>query len=294
MIPITDHLRQLCAQALLSEVETTPKPGLVDLHDNGAHKDMCYQTFRDSTEAIVPYLGQMAETGLSWQGDEEGLFLAIRPVGIQAEQAMFQATGGVNTHKGLVFSLGIIMAAAGLYYQKHQCFQSEEILLLCQTMTQRQLEQDFSFAGRREPKTHGEKLYVRYGCKGIRGEAQSGFASIRNISLPWMRHLASRNLEKNTVYLLTLLKLMAQVDDTNVLIRTSPEMLTYVKQEAKRLLDLDIQDEIRLTQEVSLMNLDFIEKNISPGGCADLLAVTIFLWLLEQQKGEHAHETSLL
>ena len=106
-----NQMEEAAAYGLLEEVRTTPKPGLVDLHDSGAHRDMCYQTFVDSTHAIVPYLAEMAEAGWRHDGDLKGVFPAIRPVGVKAEQAMFAATGGVNTHKGMIFSLGIIAPA---------------------------------------------------------------------------------------------------------------------------------------------------------------------------------------
>ena len=280
------YLTHIAAQSLLKEVGTTPKPGLVDRHDNGAHKDMCHDTFVASTGAIVPFLSQMAETGFTWKESPDRLFPAIRPIGVEAEKAMFQATHGVNTHKGLIFSLGIIMAAAGYEYQKTGQFHSQSILLLCRDMTDTYLEQDFAAIDPAFPKTHGERLYIKYGCKGIRGEVQSGFAHIRDISLPLIHSLHKQELEENQMFLHVLLELMAQVEDTNVLIRTDPETAEYVKQEARRILPLARAGSWnQLYEAITFMNQDFIRKNISPGGCADLLAVTIFLWLLEQYKG---------
>lgn len=278
-------LGRIAADALLKEVGTTPKPGLVDLHDNGAHSDMCHQTFVDSTAAIVPYLTQMAQLGFSWSGEPAGLFRAIRPLGIQAEQAMFAATGGVNTHKGLIFSLGIIMAASGLYFQKHGCFDSGEILALCRVMTCDILEEDFASIDRAHPKTHGERLYVLYGCRGIRGEAQTGFASVRRRSLPLLKTLSPSAEEENLAFLQVLLLLMSEVHDTNVLTRSGPESAAAVSRLAGELLTGWSGSPAELYDSVSQMNESFIRQNISPGGCADLLAVTIFLWLLEQYEG---------
>lgn len=277
------YLSRMCEYALIAEVSTTPKPGLVDRHDSGAHTDMSYDTFIASTHAIVPYLTRMAETGFTWKHpDGCGLFRAIRPIGVEAERAMFQATGGVNTHKGMIFSMGTIAAAAGLSYHLCGKFCPEEILSLAGNLCREELERDFQRIDLHAPKTHGEILYVKHGNKGIRGEAQEGFPSIRSCSLPAIRHFKKTCSDDNQVYINTLLTLMSQVDDTNVLIRTGPVQLTYEKTEAKRILGLGGAATEEGMDALIQANEEFIRRNISPGGCADLLAVTIFLWHLEQ------------
>jgi len=280
---ITGFLSETLTYALIAEVSATPKPGLVDRKDNGAHKDMCHATFVASTHAIVPYLVQMAQTGLSWPDPSgDGLFAAIRPIGQQAEAAMFQATKGVNTHKGMIFSMGIISAAAGLFYRQNHGFCAEEILFLAGRLCRDALEQDFAAISREHPKTHGEQLFVRYGQRGIRGEAQQGFPSIRTCSLPAIRRFRASLTEENQIHVNTLLALMAQVDDTNVLIRTDHATLAYEKKEAARLLGLGGAATPQGLSALEEANRDFIRKNISPGGCADLLAATIFLDHMER------------
>lgn len=272
---------ELMEYALLAEVSTTPKPGLVDLHDNGAHKDMCADTFAASTCAIVPFLVQMMELGADWhQTDGSGLFAAIRPIGMEAEHAMFRATGGINTHKGMIFSMGIVAAASGHYFRRCGCFRPEAILTLAGKLCHDLLEEDFRRIDLNHPGTHGEILFAKYGIRGIRGEAQNGFPSIRHISLPSLNRLKAKGASDNEAYLNTLLALMAQVDDTNVLIRTSAGLLSYEKSEAARLLAMGGACSEAGLREIAAVNEDFIRKNISPGGCADLLAVTIFLWEL--------------
>lgn len=273
-----------CRYALMAEVSATPKPGLVDRHDSGAHTDMCFDTFAASTEAIVPFLVQMALTGYDWESPcTDGLFAAIRPVGVEAEHAMFAATHGINTHKGMIFSMGIVAAAAGWYLRTYGHFCAEEILRLCGEICYDTLEADFQKIDRSHPNTHGEILFVTYGSRGIRGEVQNGFPSIRATSLPALRKAMSDGLSDNAAYLNTLLALMAEVDDTNVLIRTSPAMLAYEKEAASQILAMggaSTKDGIHALQ---MLNQNFIKHNISPGGCADLLAVTILLYKLEQQ-----------
>lgn len=290
-----EYVEQKAYQSLMDEVSATPKPGLVDLRDSGAHTDMDYHTFSDSAKAITPYLADMARAGAEFKTDDENaeelLFLSIRPIGLKAEKAMFAATNGVNTHKGMIFSMGLVAAAAGLACSRY--FEAErpdappeagDILNLCRRMCRRPLEADFAAVSSLHPKTHGEKLYLAYGIRGIRGEAADGFPSIKESALPILREEIKKNSSKdwNRICLQILLKLMSGVDDTNVLFRTDAESLEYVKESAGKILALggSFSDDGLLALE--LLNEDFVKRNISPGGCADLLAITLFLWRIER------------
>ncbi|MEG1143772.1 MAG: triphosphoribosyl-dephospho-CoA synthase CitG [Clostridium sp.] len=286
-----DYLEQAILDSLIDEVSATPKPGLVDLHDSGAHTDMDFDTFMSSAEAITPYLAAMAKLGTEL-GTElrtsdstmaESLFLAIRPIGIEAETAMFAATGGVNTHKGMIFSMGMIAAAAGFIFSQNHKVCSDDILKFCRPMCRLPLEKDFEAITLRGPQTHGERLYVTYGCRGIRGEAADGFPSIRTHALPILREQIHQSPgDWNQVCLRTLLELMAEVDDTNILFRTDYPSLLYAKESARSILSIDGDFTVCTIPALEQLNLDFIKRNISPGGCADLLAITLFLWRLEQ------------
>ena len=141
----------------MAEVGATPKPGLVDRCDSGAHADMNYATFEASTAAIVPYLTQMFEQGTTWEShDYNMLFEAIRLTGIEAEKAMFAATDGVNTHKGMIFSMGTIAAAAGLFYRRHEHFDAEKILMLAGYLCYDAVRKDFQQQG--NPRRSAEGL----------------------------------------------------------------------------------------------------------------------------------------
>ena len=161
-----ETIEKCVCKALLGEVYTTPKPGLVDLKDNGAHKDMDVHTFEKSTAAIAPYIAEMFCEGYANQQSLENLFARIRQIGIEAEKAMFEATKGINTHKGILFTMGIISGAAGYYYRKQHHFCVEEVLTLGGAMCQKALQNDFEkiinkIQASRSlidiPLTHGEK-----------------------------------------------------------------------------------------------------------------------------------------
>ena len=268
--------------ALIAEVETTPKPGLVDLRDTGSHRDMDCETFRRSAVAVAPFLGEMADLGYGWDGGLPDLFAAIRPVGVRAERSMFAATGGVNTHKGAIFSLGILSAASGHCRKRCGRFLPEIILSLSGDMVREAMEADFAAMSQRVPVTHGEKLFARYGCRGIRGEAADGFPAIRDTALPVLREGLAAGRDKNRVYLQVLLSLMAAVEDTNILTRSDLETLRWSREQAAEFLRAGGAYHPDGLFRLEEMNRAFIAKNISPGGCADLLAGAIFLHALEE------------
>lgn len=279
-------------KALLEEVYTTPKPGLVDLQDTGAHTDMDYHTFESSADAITPYIFRMLEEGKCWGEMPEALFLKIRRLGLQAEKAMFQATGGVNTHKGLIFTMGILAASAGFCQQKKQKIEIDEIFAMCRQMTNRVLEEEFAVLRQKIPTTHGEILYRNYGEKGIRGEAQQGFPVLQNVSYPRLRYYREMGLEENASNINVLLHTMMKLNDTNVLARGSREDLKWLQKEAGRILEIGGAFSQRGREALAEMNRICIRRNISPGGAADYLAASVFLWNLEQLEGEQGQEKS--
>ena len=320
--------------ALLGEVYATPKPGLVDRRDTGSHSDMSYETFLLSTEAITPYLAEMFEEGLRSGGNTENpenVFLGIRKTGMEAEKAMYAATGNVNTHKGMIFTMGILLAAAGLIageklsrfsdaQQNDSCksyervesrfFDIDRILETGRNMSYRILEKDFLEMAKREPRSHGEKLFHKYGEKGIRGQAMEGFPIIKEIGLPAMRKYLSiagdtelrseiaeratlrhRLLEdegsmrdehfENAVNISTLIAIMSDLNDTNVLTRSSYEDMEWLKGESAEIVKIGAAFSEEGLSAIEELNVKCIEKNISPGGAADILAVTILLLKLE-------------
>lgn len=283
---MSEHIETAIYGALIGEVYTTPKPGLVDLHDTGAHKDMDAKTFEISTQAIGPFLVKMAGEGYWWNQNPENLFLKIRCMGIEAEKKMFEATQGVNTHKGMIFTMGILSAAAGYQYRKDHHFSVLEILDIAQKMTERILERDFRRMEHKIPETNGEKLYHLYREKGIRGEAQQGFPIIRHTAYPAMRKYQALGLEQNQVNINVLLEIIAKLSDTNVITRGSHRELKWIQEEAVCILEeggiLKEED----YEKIACMNERCIEKNVSPGGAADILAATLFLFQLEEKQNE--------
>lgn len=284
MVDRCENIARYALQALLYEVSASPKPGLVDRFNQGAHKDMDFFTFMSSSASLVFYFFNCAEAGIKYAGgDPEELFQALRGIGFKAEKAMFEATGGVNTHKGLIFSLGIICAAASCCMEENKTdsVDTETICGKISMMTKGLCLRELASMNKTEGLTYGEKLYRKYGLKGIRGEVESGFPTVRSCSLPVLKQLKSmKTYHMNDIYVQTLLHLMTVNEDTNIVARHDMETLEYVRQYARRILDAGgmlSEEGVRMVYE---MDRAFIGRNISPGGSADLLAVTIMLGLL--------------
>lgn len=272
-----------CAcRALLYEVCITPKPGLVDRANNGSHKDMDIYTFIDSASALTPYFRDFVLAGIQFYKDEpQQLFQRIRYLGMQAEEAMFLATHHVNTHKGLIFSLGIICTALGYLFANDQNTNINNILDLCGKMTRELINNDFQGVTLEKAKTSGEKFFAKYRITGIRGEAASGFSSLKEYGLPFLKVLIEKGYSLNDAGVLTLLNLIANVKDTNIIARSNLKTQEEVQSDLKRELDTHNGKYLNMNF-VSHLDKKFIEMNISPGGCADLLAMSFMLYFLEE------------
>ena len=272
-----NKVSELAKKALVDEVKATPKPGLVDACNSGAHTDMSIDTFLRSAEALGPYFKKIARLGYDNAGkNEKDVFLMARSLGVDAEREMYRATGGINTHKGMIFSMGLVCLATGKLLAEEKKISLDDICLLVARYTEGLCESDYSQKKDANSLTNGERLYKASGVLGARGEAEAGFPTIRNVSYPVMKKYYESGMEHNLVMVRTLLYMMGVLDDTNVLKRSGESGATYVKKKSKELINAPL-DEIKKFDD------ELIKMNISPGGCADLLAVTRFIYLLESE-----------
>ena len=273
-------LGALASKALLYEVCTTPKPGLVDRKNNGSHRDMDVFTFLDSTAALLPYFEEAVRLGMETRDlPPQETFRRLRQAGAAGERAMFRATGGVNTHKGAVFTLGTVCAAAGrLWTVEGFSKDLDAALALCGEMSAQAVQKDFEAIRREGAHTTGQRLYLEHGLEGIRGELSRGLPAVAQIGLPTLRRRleAGDSLEQAGVQVL--LALMAQVVDTNLIARGGLEGQQWAMEQTKNL----PQGRAATRQETEELDRALIERNLSPGGCADLLAITYFLEFLSR------------
>lgn len=267
-----------CAQkALLYEVLATPKPGLVDRANNGAHRDMDVFTFANSAVTLPAYFEAVVRRAQSHEGPAGQLLERLRPLGRRAEREMLLATRGVNTHKGAIFSLGIACAAAGLLWARGKPPAGGEVLTLCGEIAAPACD-ELARANSKSPRSHGEALYLAQGCRGVRGEAAGGFPGVRLHGLPVLRRRLARGDSLNGAGVAALLHLLANVEDSNILARGGD--LAAIQAGIKQRLPAleSSEDHLRYAAELDAL---FTGQNLSPGGCADLLAMCYLLWFLE-------------
>ena len=276
-----ETLAAMAGRALLYEVCTTPKPGLVDRWNNGSHRDMDVFTFMDSTTALLPYFKKAVEIGQETAGEPPArTFRRLREAGLRAEKAMFCATKGVNTHKGLIFSLGCILGAAGrLWTPEGPCREAQRVLEMCRQMVSPAVEEDLAFLARSAARTEGERLYVSAGLRGARGEAADGFPAVQHVGLPALRAALGRGATLEKAGVTALLALMQETADTNLVARGGMEGRHWAAEQAARLLS---EGDGPSDGAVREFDQEMIRRNLSPGGCADLLAITFFLHFLEE------------
>lgn len=277
---LTEYVASRAYFALYQEVSATPKPGLVDRSNTGAHKDMNIRHFFVSANALRPFFAKFAEEGfLTRDQDPKETFQKIRPIGLEVEKAMYQATRGVNTHKGAIFTLGLLCAAAGRL--SPDCWSAENLLGECGKMVAGIVENDFAGLTAETAKTAGEFFYAKYGITGVRGQAEAGFPAVRDVGLPLLKEGLAKKLPFDQVCGDVLLHLLAATDDTNLIHRSDRDTQLKVKEEIGKLLQ---NDPFPSKEVLEKLDREFIEKNLSPGGSADLLALTLLVLFLETVK----------
>lgn len=277
----SDFCSSCACRALIYEACTTPKPGLVDMENSGSHSDMDIYTFIDSSSVLMPYFRKFSLAGIRYCNEEPyKLFDNIRYLGMLAEDEMFIATNNVNTHKGLIFSLGIICSALGYLFANGKELDTNNILELCKDMTFNVLKTDFNGITIENSKTNGEKLFTQYGIGGIRGEVANGFSSVMKYGLPVLKQLVEKGYSLNDAGVLTLLNLVANVMDTNIISRSNIKKQEQVQFEIQKIINRQKLESINLNT-IKKLDKRFIEMNVSPGGCADLLSITYMLYFVE-------------
>lgn len=240
----------LAINALKQELDLTPKPGLVDTHDNGAHSDMDYDIMLKSINALRPFFSRLAVMSFSTTLPETSV---LQHLGIDAENDMLQATDSVNTHRGALFSMGLAVVAACQMLANGNNW-SETVAAIASQMP----------GG---IKTHGASVKQEHKVAGALELAQNGY---KELVEGWLKYYIDNHADEYVKHK-TLLLIMSELDDTNVIHRVGYEMAQQVKRDAAHML------ENFSIEGLEQMNQRFIDANISPGGAADMLSLTIFL-----------------
>ncbi len=264
----SEDVGDLAALCLRLEVETHPKPGLVSHIDNGAHCDMDAVLLIRSAETLAPFLADLAAAGAEGAGMDR-----LRAIGIAAERAMLAATGGVNTHRGAIFGLGLLAAAAGF---RHVYGVRRSLgAIIAERWGQAILTGPVSLH------SHGANAARYHGAGGARAEAAQGLPSVYKIALPALR--AGRGFARGdeAARVHACMALIASVEDTNLLHRGGSAGLAFAQAQASTFLAEGGVAQTDWQARATAIHRAFTARNLSPGGCADLLAMALFVDRLE-------------
>lgn len=278
---VCKELAALAVKALLDEAALFPKPGLVDPVSQGAHSDMDFTTLVRSAAALQQGFYECARIGYESAAPDQSAAAVrkrLRIAGLELEKAMFAETRGVNTHKGAIFIFAYLLGAAGQLFgvsAAPHCGLPELTEALCARMRVLAAglwDEDMAGVNAKQTLTHGEQVFLQYGCKGIRGEVEAGLPLVqRNAAyLAGLTHLTQRE-----AYLYTLLRIIAENEDTNVLFRAGSTALRDLQSRCASIVASGVTG-AALYAAVESLDDYCIERHISPGGSADLFAAALF------------------
>ncbi|SDT59219.1 triphosphoribosyl-dephospho-CoA synthase [Pseudomonas granadensis] len=267
-LSLADRLADLAVDALIDEADLSPKPALVDRRGNGAHTDLHLGLMHASALALWPAFKEMAEA--AHDIGEVGLPLreAIGRIGREGEQAMLATTNGVNTHRGAIWALGLLVTAAALRPVSIALCAARLALL------------DDRYAPK--PLSHGAQVAQRYGARGAREEAQLGFPSVLQRGLPQLQNSRANGVGEQNARLDALLAIMTELADTCVLYRAGEQGLHAMQSGAQAVLDAGGSASLTGRRRLHELDQQLIALNASPGGAADLLAATLLLDRIER------------
>jgi triphosphoribosyl-dephospho-CoA synthase len=274
LFAVARNIGRLAVRSLHAELVLYPKPGLVSLRDNGAHRDMNAATFIRSLFALRHYFAEIAIAGM-----REARMAELRRLGVAAEARMLRATGGINTHRGSIFALGMLSAAAGRATLEGGDYSDAALRSIVAKYWRRDLLA--VAASTAESPSHGRQAAARYGVAGARGEAVRGFPGVFDVALPALREALARGADGEHAQLHAFFSLLAVVDDTNVLYRAGDDALRNLQQSAA---DFIVAGSVFANEWLSraeALHRQCSRRRISPGGCADLLACAWFVHQLQ-------------
>lgn len=265
------RLGRLAVASLHAELALAPKPGLVTPFDAGSHDDMDAGTFLRSLFALRHYFTAMAHAGAA-----DAPFARLRAHGLAAETAMLRATGGINTHRGAIFSLGLLVAAAARCRRQHgHSVPAAQVCLGVQHWAD-----DFARAPL-DPQSPGQRARVQHGVPGVREQAAAGYPLLRELAVPTLRDALSAGLPRDAALCQTLMQLVAHIDDLNLLHRGGIDGLQWAQQQARGFLESGGAFAPGWQVRLHGIGERFVARRLSPGGSADLLACS---WFLLQQE----------
>ena len=263
------QLAALAVASLIDEARLSPKPGLVDSRGSGAHGDLDLALMERSALSLEPAFAAMAQAGSSFGAPMIELRETLGRLGREAETTMLAATGGVNTHRGAIWALGLLVAAASIDVESTDAARTAATAGAIARHADRNAPE---FTGHK-----GERACRAFNVAGARGQAQTGFPHVVRLGLPELKRSRNRGDGETSARLNALLAIISELDDTCVLSRGGSAALTQVQRAAAAVLDAGGAATLAGRRLLRRFAADAVESNLSPGGAADLLAATLFL-----------------
>ncbi|HEV7574913.1 MAG TPA: triphosphoribosyl-dephospho-CoA synthase MdcB [Caldimonas sp.] len=263
------RLGRAATSALHDELALYPKPGLVSFIDNGSHADMTARTFLRSIVSLRDYFRRIAAIGAA-----DAPFAALEQLGIAAERRMSLATGGVNTHRGAIFTIGLLCAAAARP-------SAERVGALSAALVRARLIERWGAAlaarGDDGSESNGQRACRRHALHGARGEAADAFPVLFEIAVPTLTAALRDGLDRRHAQLQTFFAVMASLDDTNLVHRGGIDGLRYARRQASSFLAAGGAHRADAVTHAERIHREFVARRLSPGGSADVLAAACFV-----------------
>jgi len=283
---LTRFLAAVAVEALIAEARLTPKPGLVDRRGPGAHGDMNLEMVVRSAHSLWPTFAAIASAAFQAREDH-ALRETLSELGRAGERVMLQTTNGVNTHRGSIWTLGLLCAGAAMIFERER----SAATVCAKAARVARLQDSFTLPGQ----SHGQRALREYGARGARGEAEDEFPHLLHVGLPMLKRSISKGLSTEHARLNVLIAIMAVLDDTCLLHRGGLPALTAAKRGARKILDCGGASTKNGLKALFELDQTLLRLNASPGGSADLLAAVVFLDFVENavksqeaSHGDHA------
>jgi triphosphoribosyl-dephospho-CoA synthase len=273
-LSLAERLADFAVEALIDEADLSPKPALVDRRGNGAHTDLHLGLMHASALSLWPMFKEMAEAASTTNSIDLSLREALGRIGREGEQAMLKTTGGVNTHRGAIWALGLLVAAAAL---DPSAVSANALTLRAARLAL--LEDRYA----PNSSSHGSQVAQRYGARGAREEAQLGFPAVTRLGLPQLKRSRLAGHGEQNARLDALLAIMTSLADTCVLYRAGVPGLQAMQQGARAVLEAGGSASLAGRRCLNELDQQLLAMNASPGGAADLLAACLLIDRLEQE-----------
>ncbi|KYC44477.1 MAG: triphosphoribosyl-dephospho-CoA synthase [Candidatus Methanofastidiosum methylothiophilum] len=278
-----DLLGELATRSILLEVSTHPKPGLVTPFSPGAHRDMDFTLFLKSTAVLSQGFKEVSHFGYNYKGDLNKMLPPLRKLGLDVEDRMFQVTNGVNTQKGLIFLFYLMLGASGYLLNKRRLSPkniSSAVSKITAGITDKELG---TIKKGKKSLSKGENTFLKHGITGIRGEVEKGLPTVMELGLPEFKKAYEKTQDLNKSSLHALIAIMSKAEDTNIISRNGIDVYYNVQKKADEILKVGGVLTTPGMMKIIDMGTDFLKMNISPGGSADLLSATLFLYFIERE-----------